>query len=96
MAKLTFSRNSAGSFDLSEPKLVRFSAQLPPEPRLPESLMRAACTELVRASHEVADRRNVDFSEGARRVVRERPALFSLTRGLTVHDNDPSADVELT
>jgi hypothetical protein len=101
MARLTFSRTHAGSFDLSEPRLARFNSQLREQvgqtgPLLPETFMRAACTELVRACHEVADRRGVQFYEAAQRVVRERPELFWLTRGLAVNDNDSTADVELT
>ena len=49
--RLRFGRNAAGTFDLSEPKIARLTAQLRPRvgqagPLIPETFMRAACTEL--------------------------------------------------
>ena len=76
-------------------------------PRVPVMLMNAASSELIRVAHVVADRceptRNGDpqddpalrFYFAMRRVVRERPELFWLTRGVAVPDADPSADVSL-
>jgi len=99
-ARLRFNRNSVGNFDFSESKLARFTASLRPRvgqqgPLLPETFMSAVAAELVRACHDMADRRGVPFGVAAQRVIRERPELYWLSRGLTVHDGDAAADVEI-
>lgn len=100
MSKLTFSRNANGSFDFTEGRVARLTRELRQRvgeqgPRVPVAMYSAACTELVRAAHEVADRRQIEFFDSMKRIVRERPELFWLTRGVTVLDNDPTADVEV-
>ena len=100
MSTLTFTRNRAGQFDFSESTLARFNAELRPRvgdigPVLPESLMRAASKQLVRATRDFAETRHVSFFDAANRVVREQPELFWLTRGVAVRDGDPAADVEI-
>lgn len=100
MNRLTFTRRTDGTFNLSEPALTRMTAELRPRvgqqgPLLPTTLMGAVCTELVRCSHEIADRRQLPFHEAARRVVCERPELFWLSRGVAVADGDATADVEV-
>lgn len=99
--KLQFARASNGGFDFSEPRLERLTTALRERvgqqgPLLPESFMRAASSELVRTIHKVADERRIAFGDAAGRVVRERPELFWLTRGLAVPDHDGNADVEIT
>jgi len=98
--RLRFTRNSVGDFDFSESKLTRLNAALRSRvgqqgPMLPETIMQAASAELVRAVHRMADQRKSTFGEAATRVVRERPELFWLTRGISVNDGDGSADVEV-
>lgn len=98
--RIRFARNSSGDFDFSESRLARFNATLRPRvgqagPLLPVTFMNAACGELIRAAHRLADTRNVGFLEAAGRVVRERPELFWLTRGQAVNDGDAAADVEI-
>jgi hypothetical protein len=98
--KLTFARSPNGGFDFSEPRLSRLTTALRERvgqqgPHLPESFMRAASAELVRAIHKAADERRVAFGDAARRVIVDRPELFWLTRGLAVPDHDGNADVEI-
>lgn len=100
MSKLNFARNGNGSFDFTEARVARLMTALEDRiteqgPRIPAVLMSAACADLVRNAHEVADRREIPFYEAMRRVVRERPALFKMTRGITVGDGDPTADIEV-
>jgi len=96
--KLTFTRNTDGSFNFAESRLERLTAELfdrASEPRIPQSLMQAASRELITAIHRVADTRGVAFGTAATALIRERPALFRLTRGLAVPDSDRNADVEI-
>lgn len=100
MSKINFARNGNGTFDFSEARVARLMTALEDRtteqgPRVPATLMSAACTDLVRNAHEVADRREIPFHDAMRRVVRERPSLFKLTRGVAVNDGDPTADVEV-
>ncbi len=96
LRKTTFRRSAGGGFDLSEDRLRTLLLQLgdSQEPRIPESLARAAAGELVRRVHASAERSRLPFDQAARNVVRTMPNLFKLTRGLTVADSEP-ADVEV-
>ena len=98
--KLAFSRSANGTFDLSEPRIARFTAELRERvgeqgPRVPVTFMNAVSAELIRCSHDMAERRSLPFHEAVRRVVRERPSLFWLTRGVTVLDGDSTGDIEV-
>lgn len=66
-----------------------------PEPRIPAALMFAASRELVAAIHKAANTHHIDFVKAAGLLVRERPALFRLTRARAVPDSDATADVEI-
>jgi hypothetical protein len=100
MSKLRFTREPSGSFNFAESRLASINAALAERSGqqgalLPESLMQAASAELIRAVHKAADARGCTFDAAAKRVVTERPQLFSLTRHLTTTDADPQADVEI-
>ena len=100
MSKLQFTRDRDGAFNFSESALARVNAELRERSGqqgalLPQSLMESASAELIRAVHKAADARGCSFGEAAARVVRERPELFALTRGLATHDHDAAADVAI-
>ncbi len=94
--RITFARDANGEFSLGESKLGPLVARLfagNPEPRIPAELMANASRELVGAVHRFAAARGCDFSAAARHVIRERPALFKLTRAVAV-STAPDCDVE--
>jgi len=100
MTTATFARKSDGRFDFSEAHVSQLNASLRGRagqagPRLPATLMAAVTEELIEATQQVADDLHIPFLEAAARVVKKRPALFKLSRGITIDDEDPSADVSI-
>lgn len=96
--RITFARAADGSFNFGESRLTGLVDQLfdgNPEPRIPAALMFAASRELVAAIHKAANTHHIDFVKAAGLLVRERPALFRLTRARAVPDSYATADVEI-
>lgn len=97
-SRISFSRAADGSFSFGESRLAGLVERLyadNQEPRIPASLMSAASRELVAAIHKACAAHRTDFVKAAGLLVRERPALFRLTRARAVPDSDATADVEI-
>jgi len=97
-SRILFTRAPDGSFSFGESRLAGLVEQLydgNPEPRIPAGLMAAASRELVAAIHKACAVHRTDFVKAAGLLVRERPALFRLTRCQAVHDGDHTADAEV-
>jgi hypothetical protein len=95
--RITFTRNSDGSYPLGESQLRPLVERLyadNQEPRVPVSLMSEASAELVSAAHRLCNTRGLDFCKAAAILVRERPSLFRLTRCTAVAEG-ASADLEV-
>lgn len=97
MERITFQRSATG-FNFTEANLRNACAELysrSNEPKVAETVIADATSELLAEAHAISDRRGCDFFTAARLAVRSRPQLFRLTRCQSVSDGDHSADASV-